>query len=153
MVAEISSTLHFRTFVTGHKYLVADFFATWCPPCKAVAPLYEQLAKDNAIPGKIGFVKLNVDEQRELAAQYNISSIPTFLIFQDGKQIEEIKGANAPALKKSVEKIAADVKGAAAKEEVQQKTEAKVEEKKTDEQTVSGSYGMTKNSSWKMALN
>ncbi|KAJ4290324.1 hypothetical protein N0V90_010540 [Kalmusia sp. IMI 367209] len=152
MVAEISSTLHFRTLVTAHTYLVADFFATWCPPCKAIAPVYEQLSKANSVPGKVAFVKINVDEQPELAAQFGIASIPTFVIFKDGKQVEEIKSANAPALKRSVEKITADVKSAAAKVETEKKVETKVEEKE-DEKTVSGSYGMTGGNNWKMSLN
>ena len=158
MPHEISAPLHFRTLLNGHTYLVADFFATWCPPCKAIAPVYEQLSSANSVPGKVAFVKINIDEQRELAAQFQISSVPTFIIFKNGKPIEEIKGANAPALKRSVEKVAAEVRSAAAqtkpasKPEV--KAEVKVEEKSVeDEKTVSGSYGMTGGNNWKMSLN
>jgi len=146
MPTEISAPLHFRTMVTGHTYLIADFFATWCPPCKAIAPVYEQLSKAHSIPGKIAFVKVNVDEQQEIAAQNGIQAMPTFLVFKDGKKIEEIKGANPPALKKIVERIAGEVKAA----NVQEKAP---EEKPVEEKTVSGSYGMTSNNSWKMSLN
>lgn len=147
MPTEISAPLHFRTLVTGHTYLVADFYATWCPPCKAIAPVYEQLSKAHSTPGKICFVKVNVDEQQEIAAQYGIQAMPTFLVFKDGKKIEEIKGANPPALKKAVEKIATEVKSASVQEKP---AEPKVVE---EEKTVSGSYGMTSNNSWKMSLN
>ncbi|PVH99471.1 thioredoxin-domain-containing protein [Periconia macrospinosa] len=146
MPTEISAPLHFRTMVTGHTYLIADFYATWCPPCKAIAPVYEQLSKAHSIPGKIAFVKVNVDEQQEIAAQNGIQAMPTFLVFKDGKKIEEIKGANPPALKKIVERIAGEVKAA----NVQEKAP---EQKPAEEKTVSGSYGMTSNNSWKMSLN
>ncbi|CAI6341247.1 unnamed protein product [Periconia digitata] len=158
MPTEISAPLHFRTLVTGHTYVIADFYATWCPPCKAIAPVYEQLSKAHSVPGKICFVKINVDEQQEIAAQNGIQAMPTFLVFKDGKKIEEIKGANPPALKKIVERIAGEVKSASA----QQKSTAppKATEEKTtestnaaEEKTVSGSYGMTSNKSWKMSLN
>ncbi|KAK3213529.1 hypothetical protein GRF29_28g182985 [Pseudopithomyces chartarum] len=159
MPHEISAPLHFRTLLNGHTYLVADFFATWCPPCKAVAPVYEQLSAANSVPGKVAFVKINIDEQRELAAQFQISSVPTFILFKDGKPIEEIKGANAPALKRGVEKIAAEVKSGAVEKEkvdvkakVETKVEAKVEEKADEEKTVSGGYGMTGGNNWKMSL-
>jgi thioredoxin 1 len=151
MPTEITAPLHFRTLLTGHTYLIADFYATWCPPCKVIAPVYEQLSKAHSVAGKIAFVKVNVDEQREIAAQYGIQAMPTFLVFKDGKKIEEIKGANPPALKKVVEKIASEVK--AATEKVGEKSGEKAqEEKKGEEQTVSGGYGMTGGNNWKMSL-
>lgn len=157
MPYEISAPLHFRTLLNGHTYLVADFFATWCPPCKAVAPVYEQLSAANSVPGKVAFTKINIDEQRELAAQFQISSVPTFIIFKDGKPIEEIKGANAPALKRGVEKVAAEARSTVAQEKprvVEKEAEVKAEEKKVeDEKSVSGSYGMTGGNNWKMSLN
>ncbi|KAF2438348.1 thioredoxin domain-containing protein [Karstenula rhodostoma CBS 690.94] len=116
MVTGISEPSEFRNLLNNHTYLIADFFATWCPPCKAIAPLYEQLSKANSTPSKVTFVKINIDEVPELAAQFQISAIPTFLIFKDGVQIEEIRSANAPALKKNVEKIAVEVKGGGAQE-------------------------------------
>lgn len=154
MPHEISAPLHFRTLLNGYTYLVADFYATWCPPCKAIAPVYEQLSNANTVPGKIAFVKINIDEVRELAAQYKISSVPTLLIFKNGKQIEEIKGANVPALKRSVEKIAADVKTAAPQSKpVPQAEEVKTDTKVEEEKAVVGSYGMTSGNNWKMSLN
>jgi len=157
MPVEITAPLHFRTLLTGHTYLVADFYATWCPPCKVIAPVYEQLSNAHSAAGKIAFVKVNVDEQREVAAQYGIQAMPTFLVFKDGKKIEEIKGANPPALKKIVERIAAEVKAEAGKAGVKTPaTEDKKvednEEQKGEEKTVSGGYGMTGGNNWKMSL-
>lgn len=153
MPTEISAPLHFRTLLNGHTYLIADFYATWCPPCKAIAPVYEQLSKQHSVPGKIAFVKVNVDEQQEVAAQYGIQAMPTFLIFKDGKKIEEIKGANPPALKNIVERITGDVQTAAAQEKpAEQKAKADEEKTEDEQKTVSGSYGMTGGSHWKMSL-
>ena len=156
----ITAPLHFRTLLTSHTYLVADFFATWCPPCKAIAPVFEQLSAANSVPGKVAFAKINIDEQRELAGQFQISSVPTFVLFKDGKPVEEIRGANVVALRKGVERVAGEV-GAEKKAEVkveEKKADVKVEEKKVEEKveegkTVSGSYGMTGGNNWKMSLN
>lgn len=153
MPTDITSTLHFRTLLRGHKYLVADFYATWCPPCKAIAPLYDQLSKSNSLPGKLEFVKINVDEQPELAAQYGITAIPTFLVFKDGQKADEVRSANANALKKAVEKARDDLKSAEAQTPA---AEARKEEERNavvEEKTVSGSYGMTGGSNWKTSLN
>lgn len=79
--------------------------------------------------------------------------MPTFLLFKDGKQIEEIRGADARRLKSVIESAGMDVKSAAKKEEpLAPRTESKVESKAEDEATVSGSYGMTGGNNWKMSL-
>ncbi|CAI9633010.1 unnamed protein product [Alternaria burnsii] len=136
MPTEVSAPLHFRTLLNGHAYMIADFYATWCPPCKQIAPIYNQLSTAHASPGKFAFVKVNVDEQREIAGQYGVTAMPTFMVFKDGKKIEEIRGADVRALKGAVEK----------------KPEVKEERKEEDEKTVSGSYGMTGGNNWKMSL-
>ncbi|KAF2676030.1 thioredoxin-domain-containing protein [Lentithecium fluviatile CBS 122367] len=156
MPTEITAPLHFRTLLTSHTYLIADFYATWCPPCKAIAPIFAQLSDTHSAPGKIAFVKVNVDEQQEVAAQYGIQAMPTFLVFREGKKIEEIKGAKPPALKGVVERIVGEVGREKEKGEGGKKVkETKVEDKKVgegEERTVSGSYGMTGGQHWKMSL-
>lgn len=155
MPTEISAPLHFRTLLNAHTYLIADFYATWCPPCKQIAPIYNQLSSTHATPGKFAFVKVNVDEQREVAGQYGVTAMPTFMLFKDGKKVEEIRGADVRGLKALVERIAGEVKALAAKTEATKKEVKKEEEKKADveEKTVSGSYGMTGGNHWKMSLN
>lgn len=152
MPTEISAPLHFRTLLTGHKYLIVDFYATWCPPCKQIAPIYNQLATQHGSKD-FAFVKVNVDEQREVAAQYGVTAMPTFLLFKDGKQIEEIRGADVRRLNSVVEGAGTDVKSAAKKEDpVAPKVETKMENNVEDEKAVSGSYGMTGGKNWKMSL-
>ncbi|KAF2111556.1 thioredoxin [Lophiotrema nucula] len=157
MPTEITSTLHFRTLLNGHQYVIADFYATWCPPCKAISPVYENLSKAHAQNGKFAFVKINVDEQAEVAQLNGISAMPTFILFKNGKAVETIRGANPPALKKAIEGASADLKATAAiapkKEEVQVEEKKETSGEVKDEKTVSGSYGMTTNNNWKMSLN
>lgn len=71
--------------------VIIDFWAEWCMPCKIVAPIFEELAKEYA--GKMKFAKVNVDENPDLAATFGIHSIPTFLIFHKGKVVEKLVGA------------------------------------------------------------
>lgn len=142
MPTEVTQSLHFRTLLSGHTYLIADFYATWCPPCKQIAPIYNQLSTAHATPGKFAFVKVNVDEAREIAAQYGIQAMPTFLLFKDGKQIEEIKGADPRKLKSVIENATADVKssGAAAPKAQEEK---KVSEDKPAEKKASNDDGLS----------
>ena len=68
------------------KTVLVDFFATWCGPCKMLAPILSQIAEEYKDKVKIG--KINVDEQGELALKYGISSIPTLILFKNGKVIK-----------------------------------------------------------------
>lgn len=159
MPTEIQTPLHFRTLLNAHTYLIADFYATWCPPCKQIAPIYNQLSTQHTAAGKFAFVKVNVDEQRELAGQYGVTAMPTFLLFKDGKKVDEIRGADVRRLKSAIEGAESEVKRAVEEERKKAAVpkEEKVveeEEKKVDgeEKTVSGSYGMSSNANWKMSL-
>ena len=71
--------------------VLVDFWAEWCMPCRIMAPVMEELAKDYA--GKAIFAKVNVDENPEVSQRYLIMSIPHFIIFKDGKPVERIVGA------------------------------------------------------------
>ena len=71
--------------------VLVDFWAEWCGPCKMISPIVDEIAQD--LQGKLKVGKVNVDEVQELAAQYNVMSIPTLLIFKQGKIIEQIIGA------------------------------------------------------------
>jgi len=68
-----------------------DFWAEWCGPCRMVGPVVEELAKD--YEGKVSFVKVNVDEANELAAKYNIFSIPTLMLIHKGQVLAQQVGA------------------------------------------------------------
>jgi thioredoxin 1 len=81
----------FKEMIQNHPLVVVDCWAPWCGPCRMVAPIIEELSRDYA--GKISFGKLNVDENREVSMQYDIMSIPTLLVFKNGKLVDTIIGA------------------------------------------------------------
>jgi thioredoxin 1 len=71
--------------------VLVDFWAEWCGPCLMVGPIIEEIASE--LNGKLKVVKVNVDEAQELAAKYNIMSIPTLMIFKQGQVVEQMIGA------------------------------------------------------------
>ena len=71
--------------------VIVDFWAVWCGPCKMIAPHLDALATEYA--GKVKVVKVDIDNEREVAERYNIMSIPTLLFFKDGKVVEQVVGA------------------------------------------------------------
>lgn len=86
--------LNDKTFTeTVQKYplVVVDFWTAWCGPCHMIAPVVEELAKEYS--GKIVFGKLNVDENRAMAVNFGVMSVPTMLIFKNGKAVDKIIGA------------------------------------------------------------
>ncbi len=72
------------------KYLLVDFFATWCGPCKMLAPTIDELA--DKYEGKVPVVKIDVDEEQEIAMKYGVQSIPTVILFVDGEVAEQLVG-------------------------------------------------------------
>jgi len=81
----------FKETVQKYPLVVVDCWAEWCSPCRMVAPVLEELARDYA--GKVVFGKLNVDSNRGTASAYGIMSIPTLLVFKKGERIDQIVGA------------------------------------------------------------
>ncbi len=77
--------------VREHPFVVLDCWAEWCGPCKMVAPVIEELAKEYA--SRITFAKLNIDENMGTATKYQISAIPTMLVFRNGEMAGQIIGA------------------------------------------------------------
>lgn len=70
--------------------VLVDFWATWCGPCKAIAPVLDELAQDFA--DKVRIVKIDVDENPNLAAQYGVRSIPTLFVFKNGEKVDGTMG-------------------------------------------------------------
>ena len=86
---------NFGVLIRDNKLVLVDFFATWCGPCKMIAPFIEEVAEK--YEGKAVVAKVDVDEAQELAAEYGISSIPTVILFKDGKPITVEIGAHDKA--------------------------------------------------------
>ncbi|WAO83581.1 Hypothetical protein NCS54_00077700 [Fusarium falciforme] len=105
----IGSTQQFDALLKSSRIVVADFYADWCGPCKQIAPLYASLSNELSRENILTFVKINSEEQGELSERYQVSALPTFLLFLDGKQIDKVQGANPPKLQAMVQKLAAEV--------------------------------------------
>lgn len=89
MVNQLTSNT-FQAFVTKNQIVVVDFYADWCGPCKVIGPILEELSKELA---SVSFGKVNADDEGVLAGQFNISSIPTVLIFKNGAPVNQLVGA------------------------------------------------------------
>ena len=92
-----ASTIHLteqtfdETLATNDGILMVDFWAEWCGPCRAIAPVLDTLVNESA--GKVGLAKVNVDDNPGLAARYGIRSIPTILLVKQGKVVDQVIGS------------------------------------------------------------
>jgi len=99
MVREITSLNEFNEAIKEDKVTVVDFYATWCGPCKAIAPFVEKLADEVT---DANFLKVDVDDVSDAAAESGVKAMPTFMLFRKGEKVAEIVGANPAALKAAV---------------------------------------------------
>jgi len=96
----------FDSHIKSDQPVFVDFWADWCPPCKAMEPVVARLAAKYS--GKVTFGKLNTDEEPEIATRYDVMSIPTFMIFKNGKPLDAAIGAvGEVALDKLIQKSVA----------------------------------------------
>ena len=88
---EISDATFDQEVVKADTVVLVDFWAEWCGPCKMIAPIVEELAEE--FDGKVKFTKLDVDSNPRSATNFGIRGIPTLLIFNDGKPVDQVVGA------------------------------------------------------------
>jgi len=89
-VIHISKENFQQEVLASDKPVLVDFWASWCGPCKMLSPIIDEIAQENP---QIKVCKINVDEQPELAAQFQIMSIPTMMVFKGGKVVNSASGA------------------------------------------------------------
>jgi len=99
LVISVANDTFDQEVLKASTLVMVDFWATWCGPCKIVAPVVEELAKE--YEGKAKFAKVNTDENSELATKFNIRGIPTLIFFKDGDVKDQIVGAVPKAQLKS----------------------------------------------------
>lgn len=127
-----TSAAELDALLAATTHVVVDFYADWCPPCRAIAPVFSQLADAHTTAGKLAFAKVNVDHVNAVAGHYGVSAMPTFVFFQGAEPtpvagvdkvgagtasvvmrdggVERIRGADRNALVAVVEVLAARVK-------------------------------------------
>lgn len=103
---EIFTSENFEQVVMGASVpVIVDFFATWCGPCKMMAPVLEKLAEE--YQGKVLIGKIDVEENMDIAMRYSVMNVPTLLIFKDGEILDTMVGLqNGNTLKRVIEKLA-----------------------------------------------
>ena len=88
----------FETEIAKQGILLVDFTAEWCGPCRMLAPVLEEVAKE--VKGKASIVKVDIDAESKTAAHFQITSVPTLILFKDGKEVHRLIGLrNAEAIK------------------------------------------------------
>jgi len=88
---KVATNTNFEELLQDSKLVIADFWATWCGPCRMLSPILDEVEAEMA--KDITVVKVNVDDADEIAAQYRIMSIPTLLFFKDGQVVDKTVGA------------------------------------------------------------
>jgi thioredoxin 1 len=105
-MSEVTFTdANFDSEVLNHKgKVLVDFFASWCGPCKMLAPVIEKLAEEYA--GKVKIGKLDVDDNQNVSMKYEIQSIPTLILFKDGQMVDKMMGfQSAETLKQKLDSL------------------------------------------------
>jgi thioredoxin 1 len=97
----------FNVALKSSELVIADFYATWCPPCKTAAPVYGRLSLEYT---NVSFIKCDVDEGKDVSAANKISAMPTFKLFKGGKEVETVQGFREANIIEMLEKNGA-VKG------------------------------------------
>ncbi|WP_343342604.1 thioredoxin [Terrisporobacter petrolearius] len=90
MTKLVNNSQFYNKIRTSDKIVVMDFFATWCGPCKMLAPIFESLSSE--MSDKVDFAKIDIDRSLEVVEEYKIVSVPTMIIFKNGKEVQRIVG-------------------------------------------------------------
>ncbi|KAK2746310.1 hypothetical protein FQN57_003191 [Myotisia sp. PD_48] len=105
VVNKINSLAEYKELVLEKQdgvLKVIDSFAEWCPPCKAIAPVLEKLSEQYT---EVNFYKIDVDAVPDVAQELGVRAMPTFAFFKNGNKVDEVVGANPPAIEKSIKEF------------------------------------------------
>nr|ACZ37068.1 thioredoxin h4 [Medicago truncatula] len=93
--------LHFNELKDSPRLVVIDFSATWCGPCKMMEPILQAMANEFT---DVEFIKIDVDELSDVAQEFKVQAMPTFLLLKNGKEVDKVVGAKKDELKNKVQK-------------------------------------------------
>ncbi|SPP76060.1 thioredoxin-2 [Drosophila guanche] len=110
-VIVVESKTNFDSIIggAGNKHILVEFYATWCGPCALIGPRLEQMANEYA--GRMLILKIDVDDHEELAIEYEVTSMPTFLIIKNKVTLAQFVGSNAEKVESTVEKFVGKPEG------------------------------------------
>lgn len=103
-VTTVESEKQFQETLDENKLVIVDFYTKWCGPCKRIAPQIEELSKEQT---NVHFCKLDIDQVEDVASDFGIRSIPTFIAFKSGKPMEKVVGADFNKLVQMVKNLQA----------------------------------------------
>ena len=93
MILEVSENDFEKEVLKADRKVIVDFWAPWCGPCRMMHPVFEELDKE--VGEKVKIVKINIDENPDLASQFGVMSIPTFIVFENGQMIDSKVGVQS----------------------------------------------------------
>ncbi|KAG7662423.1 txl1 [[Candida] subhashii] len=100
----VNSSNDFQNYLSANKYLMANFTASWCGPCQAIKPVIDQLYSSGKYD-KIEICRVDLDTQKDLATKYQVTAVPTFIFFEQGKEISRIRGADVHGVTNALDSL------------------------------------------------